>query len=100
MRFPVYACGYNWLRSNLVSAKRLAERIDKVIKDNNSKSSTCDQVILITHSMGGLVARACTELLGAQGKTPVSCRCYASHRYPPLPSISACAQEPKDQQAS
>lgn len=68
IRFPVYACGYNWLQSNSESAKRLAKRIEAVIKANNSKSFTCEQVILITHSMGGLVARACSELQGQQGK--------------------------------
>lgn len=68
IRFPVYACGYNWLQSNFDSAKRLKARIDKVIKANNSKSYTCHKVILVTHSMGGLVARACSELLGMQGQ--------------------------------
>lgn len=68
MRFPVYACGYNWLQSNADSAERLAKRIDAVIKANNTKSFTCEKVILITHSMGGLVARACSELLGKQDK--------------------------------
>jgi pimeloyl-ACP methyl ester carboxylesterase len=68
MRFPVYACGYNWLQSNSESAKRMSKRIDAVIKANNTRSFTCDQVILITHSMGGLVARACSELQGKQGK--------------------------------
>jgi len=68
MRFPVYACGYNWLQSNADSAEQLAKRIDDVIKANNTRSFTCDQVILITHSMGGLVARACSELLGKKSK--------------------------------
>lgn len=68
MYFPVYACGYNWLQSNSESAQRLATRIDAVIAANNSKSFSCDQVILITHSMGGLVARACSELLGKRSK--------------------------------
>lgn len=68
IRFPVYACGYNWLQSNFDSAKRLKARIEKVIEANNSKSFTCHKVILVTHSMGGLVARACSELLGMQGK--------------------------------
>ncbi len=68
IRFPVYACGYNWLQSNSDSAKRLKARIEKVIEANNSKSFTCHKVILVTHSMGGLVARACSELLGMQGK--------------------------------
>ena len=68
MRFPVYACGYNWLQSNAKSAERLAKRIDDVINANNSKSFTCEKVILITHSMGGLVARYCSEMLKKSGK--------------------------------
>jgi PGAP1-like protein len=62
-RFPVYACGYNWLASNNKAAQRLADRIKKVIKENNTGYYTCSQVILVTHSMGGLVARACSEVL-------------------------------------
>lgn len=68
IRFPVYACGYNWLRSNIDSAGQLARRIDEVIQKNNSPSFTCEQVILVTHSMGGLVARACSELIGMRSK--------------------------------
>ena len=68
IRFPVYACGYNWLQSNRLSAKRLAQRITDVIKANNSASYTCEKVILVTHSMGGLVARACSELEGMRGQ--------------------------------
>jgi pimeloyl-ACP methyl ester carboxylesterase len=62
-RFPVYACGYNWLASNTKAAQRLADRIKKVIQENNTGYYTCSQVILVTHSMGGLVARACSEVL-------------------------------------
>ena len=64
-RMPVYACGYNWLDSNIAAAKRLSERILRVIDDNN-RFGRCSQVILITHSMGGLVARACQQLPGMQ----------------------------------
>lgn len=63
-RFPVYACGYNWLDSNDVAADDLAKRIREVIAANNRGHFTCSQVILVTHSMGGLVARACSELKG------------------------------------
>jgi pimeloyl-ACP methyl ester carboxylesterase len=63
-RFPVYACGYNWLASNRKAAETLARRIRAVIAANNSASYSCQKVILITHSMGGLVARACSELAG------------------------------------
>ncbi|WP_394778284.1 esterase/lipase family protein, partial [Undibacterium sp.] len=67
-RFPVYACGYNWLDTNLNAANQLKERISSVIAQNNRGYFRCEQVILVTHSMGGLVARACSELAGAQGK--------------------------------
>lgn len=58
-RFPVYACGYNWLQSNTVGAERLKQCISRAIAENNKNGYTCRQVILVTHSMGGLVARAC-----------------------------------------
>jgi hypothetical protein len=56
--FPVYAFGYNWLQSNGDSAKIIAARISKVINDFNSSGYECNQVIVVTHSMGGLVGRA------------------------------------------
>lgn len=67
-KMPVYACGYNWLDSNSVAADRLRSRIDAVIDANNRNGFKCDQVILITHSMGGLVARRCAQLSGMQDK--------------------------------
>ena len=67
-RFPVYACGYNWLASNTVAADGLKARIDKIIAENNGGSYKCTQVILVTHSMGGLVARACAQLPGMADK--------------------------------
>lgn len=67
-RFPVYACGYNWLDSNQVAAERLQTRINQIIAENNKGSFHCKQVILVTHSMGGLVARACALLPGMQDK--------------------------------
>ncbi|MCC2970953.1 triacylglycerol lipase [Massilia sp. IC2-476] len=66
--FPIYAFGYNWLASNTVAAEALKERIDKVISENNGAETKCTQVILITHSMGGLVARACSQLTGMSTK--------------------------------
>ena len=67
-RFPVYACGYNWLASNDDAADALKERIAKVIAENNKGAYKCEQVILVTHSMGGLVARACAQLDGMGDK--------------------------------
>ncbi|MGJ7914601.1 esterase/lipase family protein [Massilia sp. LXY-6] len=56
--FAVYAFGYNWLQSNGVSAKQIAKRINKVIDDLNRTGYECQQVVVVTHSMGGLVGRA------------------------------------------
>jgi pimeloyl-ACP methyl ester carboxylesterase len=59
--FPVYGCGYNWLLSSGLSAKRLKLRVKDIIKFWSSRKQDCKQVILVTHSMGGLVARACAK---------------------------------------
>jgi pimeloyl-ACP methyl ester carboxylesterase len=59
--YPVYACGYNWLESCEESAKRLRQRIESTIAFWNKGKRECKQVILVTHSMGGLVARACAK---------------------------------------
>jgi hypothetical protein len=52
--YPVYAVGYNWLDDNKNAATRLQERINQIIKDNNRGMGKCEQVIVVTHSMGGL----------------------------------------------
>ncbi|MFK3737505.1 esterase/lipase family protein [Massilia sp. TN1-12] len=56
--FPVYAFGYNWLQSNGDSAKVIAARINCVIADLSGLGYECNQVVVVTHSMGGLVGRA------------------------------------------
>lgn len=66
--FPVYAFGYNWLRSNDDGAKLLRVRIEKIISENNKGHISCEQVMIVTHSMGGLVARACAQLPGMREK--------------------------------
>ncbi len=66
--FPVYGFGYNWSASNRTSGAKLAARIDEIIAEAKSISGTCQKVILVTHSMGGLVARAAMKLSGAEGK--------------------------------
>lgn len=61
-RFPVYAVGYNWMDCNGAAADHLKHRIDAIRKDCRERLKlTCDKVILITHSMGGLVARMCAK---------------------------------------
>lgn len=66
--FPVYAFGYNWLASNQDAANSLKARIEKIISENNRGAITCKRVILVTHSMGGLVARACSQMPNMEDK--------------------------------
>jgi PGAP1-like protein. len=63
-QFPVHAMGYNWLGSNVQSAGMLQARIEKIVKDYKNKGMKCHKVILVTHSMGGLVARYYSECMG------------------------------------
>jgi pimeloyl-ACP methyl ester carboxylesterase len=60
-QYPVYAVGYNWLASCSKAATRLEQRINEIIAFWVQRQHACTQVILITHSMGGLVARACAR---------------------------------------
>ncbi|NAS99996.1 hypothetical protein CU664_06830 [Pseudomonas syringae pv. actinidifoliorum] len=55
IRYEVWAAGYNWLQSNADSAQDIINFIDKTVLPSYA---TADQVIIVTHSMGGLVARA------------------------------------------
>ena len=56
--YPVHAMGYNYLKSNGVSARVIAERIRGLVKGYQKRGFKCDEVIIVTHSMGGLLARA------------------------------------------
>lgn len=56
--YPVHAVGYNWLKSNGDSAKYVATRIREIIAHYKAARFQCEKVIVVTHSMGGLVARA------------------------------------------
>ena len=63
--FPVHAAGYNWLRSNEEAGKDLAERIKKITSHYRDLGFQCEKVIIVTHSMGGLAARAaCHSSMG------------------------------------
>jgi pimeloyl-ACP methyl ester carboxylesterase len=64
--YPVYACGYNWLESCGDSANTLRQRIERIIGFWTERKRECKQVILVTHSMGGLVARACAMQIPEQ----------------------------------
>ncbi len=61
-RFPVYAVGYNWMDSNGNAADYLKRRIDAIRADCRERLKLkVDKVILVTHSMGGLVGRMCAK---------------------------------------
>ncbi|MEK7887767.1 alpha/beta hydrolase [Burkholderia contaminans] len=75
-RYRVYAIGYNWLQSNEKSAQQVIDGmnfedkktgkkarlmgIKEIIAENHS-----DKAIILTHSMGGLVARMAIAMHGA-----------------------------------
>ncbi len=59
--FPMHAFGYNWLQSNGDAGISLANEIRRIklfYQEKMRLPDACKKVILITHSMGGLVARA------------------------------------------
>ncbi|ELY2664069.1 hypothetical protein SMC03_003985 [Cronobacter sakazakii] len=67
--FPLHVCGYNWLQSNADSAVNLHAYINKVLNMYEGRLAV-NKVILVTHSMGGLVARYYSEIFSdnATGK--------------------------------
>ncbi|ELZ5938482.1 hypothetical protein U0L13_000639 [Providencia stuartii] len=71
---PLHVFGYNWLQDNAQSAQELAKYIDDVLMMYNTNENGGighglafekghEKVILVTHSMGGLVSRYASELL-------------------------------------
>ncbi|MCW3609112.1 esterase/lipase family protein [Burkholderia cenocepacia] len=75
-RYRVYAIGYNWLQSNEKSAKDVIEGLN--VKDKKTGKTTrlmgikeiiaenhSGKAIILTHSMGGLVARMAIAMHGA-----------------------------------
>ena len=50
---PVYAVGYDWRQDNRDSGRDVATRIGEILQEHGAQ-----RYILVTHSMGGLVARA------------------------------------------
>lgn len=70
-QFDVWCGGYNWLQSNADSAADIRDYIEKTVlahyrKEGGISAKQADtmKVILVTHSMGGIVSRALTELQG------------------------------------
>ncbi|MBT0729869.1 GPI inositol-deacylase [Rosenbergiella nectarea] len=73
--FPVHVYGYNWLQDNKTSAEGLVAFIDRTIKLYKNHCghgmpfpSGQEKVIIVTHSMGGLVARYASQVCGAKDK--------------------------------
>jgi hypothetical protein len=56
--YPVHAMGYNFIKSNGESAVVIANRIRGLVAGYQKRGFKCDEVIIITHSMGGLLGRA------------------------------------------
>ena len=61
-RYPVHAAGYNWTQSNRISADEVLARIEAWVQRYRDQGHPCRGVILVTHSMGGLVARVVSQL--------------------------------------
>jgi pimeloyl-ACP methyl ester carboxylesterase len=59
--YPVYYFGYIWLDDCQASSELLEQRIGAIIDAWRRSKRQCEKVILVTHSMGGLVARACAK---------------------------------------
>ena len=57
----VYAFGYDWRKSNIDSGELLAQKIAAIRQENDNK-----KVLVVTHSMGGLVTRAACRVHGAE----------------------------------
>ncbi|WP_336334041.1 alpha/beta hydrolase [Pseudomonas putida] len=55
-QYEVWAAGYNWLQSNRDSALDIKNYIEKTVLPHYEGKAK--KVIIVTHSMGGLVARA------------------------------------------
>ncbi|MDR0588488.1 MAG: GPI inositol-deacylase [Burkholderiales bacterium] len=66
--FPVHAIGYNWTQSNELSAATVVKEINRImefykqVKRNESDHMKCEKVIIVTHSMGGIVARLAAQI--------------------------------------
>jgi hypothetical protein len=56
--YPVHAMGYNFLKSNGESAVVIADRIRGLVCGYQQRGFKCDEVIIVTHSMGGILGRA------------------------------------------
>lgn len=63
IRPKVYCCGYDWRQDNARSALRLAEVVEEALAETRER-----KVVIVAHSMGGLVARYYCRVLGGESK--------------------------------
>jgi pimeloyl-ACP methyl ester carboxylesterase len=63
VRLKVYCCGYDWRQDNARSALRLAEVVEEALAETRER-----KVLIVAHSMGGLVARYYCRVLGGESK--------------------------------
>ncbi|UVE43745.1 GPI inositol-deacylase [Pseudomonas chlororaphis] len=70
-QFDIWCGGYNWLQSNRQSGQDVRDYIENTVLPFYREKGGVDpeqlartKVILVTHSMGGLVARSLTQLHG------------------------------------
>ncbi|WP_116131242.1 S8 family serine peptidase [Tropicimonas sp. IMCC34043] len=68
VRSPVYAFGYDWRQSCGNHARALERFIDSVLERERA-----EEVVLVTHSMGGLVVRGALPLIAARVRGVVHC---------------------------
>lgn len=73
--FPVHVYGYNWLQDYKTSAEGLVAFIDRTINLYKNHwgygmpfPAGQEKVIIVTHSMGGMVARYASQVCGAKDK--------------------------------
>jgi pimeloyl-ACP methyl ester carboxylesterase len=59
----VYCCGYDWRRSAALSAARLNKIADEAQEECNG-----EKLIIVAHSMGGIVAREFCKNLGGESR--------------------------------
>lgn len=68
IRYHIWAYPYNWTDSNLEAAKGLDKVVNRAVAETKEREEPLGRnvlkPILLTHSMGGLVARGYTQVLG------------------------------------
>lgn len=73
VKFEAFAHPYNWTDDNRNSGRALRDTMAFAVRETTRKFARQPQVrilkpVLVTHSMGGLVARACTQIHGGAGE--------------------------------